>query len=113
MAKTVFSKGDSVNAKKWSGTSFLGIYEHMYDDGSHCVLDVASGKSFNVHPEDIKMATEDEAKEIKKLSKENNIKPRDNGAKTYVTGKPTTPKATEEPKVDEELEAALEAVEED
>jgi hypothetical protein len=30
-----------------------------------------------------------------------------------VTGKPTTPKATEEPKVDEELEAAMEAIEEE
>ena len=113
MSKTNFTKGDSVNCKKWSGASFLGIYELTYDDGSHCVLDVTSGKSFNVHPEDIKMATEDEAKEIKKLSKENNIKPRDNGAKTYVTGKPTAPKATEEPKVDEELEAAMEAIDEE
>ena len=63
MAKTVFSKGDSVNAKKWSGTSFLGIYEHMYDDGSHCVVDATTGKRFNVHPDDVKMATEEEAKE--------------------------------------------------
>lgn len=113
MAKTVFSKGDSVNAKKWSGTSFLGIYEHMYDDGSHCVLDVVSGKSFNVHPTDVKEATEEEAKEIKRIAKENNVKPREDGAKTYVTGKPTTPKATEEPKVNEELEAAMEAIDEE
>lgn len=113
MAKTVFSKGDSVNAKKWSGASFLGIYEVTYDDGSHCVIDVTSGKSFNVHSEDIKMATEEETKEIKKLSKENNIKPRDKGAKTYVTSKSTTPKEKEEPKVDEELEAAMEAIEEE
>jgi hypothetical protein len=112
MAKTVFSKGDSVNAKKWSGTSFLGIYEHMYDDGSHCVVDATTGKRFNVHHDDVKMASEEEAKEIKKLSKENNVKPREDDTKTYVTGK-ATPKATEEPKVDEELEAALEAVEED
>lgn len=113
MAKTVFSKGDSVNAKKWSGASFLGIYELAYDDGSHCVLDVTSGKSFNVHPNDIKMATEDEAKEIKKLAKENNVKPRDKGAKTYVTGKPTIPKEKEEPKVNEELEAAMEAIDDE
>ncbi len=113
MANTNFTKGDSVNAKKWNGTSFLGIYENMYDDGSHCVLDVTSGKSFNVHPTDVKMATEEETKEIKKLSKENNIKPRDNGANTYVTGKPTTPKEKEEPKVDKELEAAMEAIEEE
>lgn len=112
MAKTVFSKGDSVNAKKWSGTSFLGIYEHMYDDGSHCVVDATTGKRFNVHPDDVKMASEEEAKEIKKLSKENNVKPREDDTKTYVTGK-ATPKATEEPKVDEELEAALEAIEEE
>ena len=112
MAKTVFSKGDSVNCKKWSGASFLGIYEHMYDDGSHCVLDVVSGKSFNVHPTDVKEATEEETKEIKRIAKENNVKPREDDSKTYVTGK-TKPKEVEEPKVDEELEAALEAVEED
>lgn len=112
MVKTNFTKGDSVNCKKWSGASFLGIYEHMYDDGSHCVLDVVSGKRFNVHPTDVKEASEEEAKEIKKLSKENNVKPREDDSKTYVTGK-ATPKATEEPKVDEELEAAMEAVEED
>lgn len=112
MAKTVFSKGDSVNAKKWSGTSFLGIYEHMYDDGSHCVVDVTTGKRFNVHPDDVKMASEEEAKEIKKLSKENNVKLREDGTKTYVTSK-ATPKPTEEPKVDEELEAAMEAIEEE
>jgi hypothetical protein len=112
MAKTVFSKGDAVNAKKWSGTSFLGIYEQTYDDGSHCVVEVTSGKRFNVHLEDVKMASEEDAKEIKKLSKENNVKPREDDSKTYVTGK-TTPKEVEEPKVDEELEAALEAVEED
>lgn len=113
MAKTVFSKGDSVNAKKWSGTSFLGIYEHMYVDGSHRVIDVVSGKSFNVHPTDVKEATEEEDKEIKRIAKENNVKPREDGAKTYVTGKPITPKSTEEPKVDEELEAAMEAIDEE
>ena len=114
MAKTVFSKGDSVNAKKWSGTSFLGIYEHTYNDGSHSVVDVSSGKRFNIHKDDIKMASEEEAKEIKKLSKQNNVKPMDNVPDTYTVGKP--PKDTSAPiaatiKVDKELETAMEATE--
>lgn len=116
MAKSNFTKGDYVSCKKWSGAPFLGIYEHTYNDASHSVVDVSSGKRFNIHEDDIKMASEEEAKEIKKLSKQNNVKPMDNVPDTYTVGKPpkviTTPTATTI-KVDEEdeLEAAMEAIE--
>lgn len=114
MAKSNFVKGDNVSCKKWSGAPFLGIYEHTYNDGSHSVIDVSSGKRFNVHKDDVKMASEEEAKEIKKLSKQNNVKPMDNVPDTYTAEKP--PKDTSAPtaatiKVNEELETAMEATE--
>lgn len=74
MAKTNFSKGDCVKGKKWSGAEIKGVYEYTYDDGSHCVLEVANGKRFNIKPKDLELASEDEAKEIKKLQKENHLK---------------------------------------
>jgi hypothetical protein len=96
MAKIVFNHGDYVKARKWSGHTFLGIYEHTYDDGSHCVLDAESGKRFNSHPHDVKMASDEEIEQIKTLIKNNkNIE---------VNKKPQeTPK--------EDLEALLEAAE--
>jgi hypothetical protein len=74
MAKTNFSKGDCVKGKKWSGAEIKGVYEYTYDDGSHCVLDVTNGKRFNIKPKDLELASEDEAKEIKKLQKEKHLK---------------------------------------
>ena len=74
MAKTNFSKGDCVKGKKWSGAEIKGIYEYAYDDGSHCVLEVSSGKRFNVKEKELQMADEEEAKEIKKLQKEKHLK---------------------------------------
>ena len=109
----IFKNGDYVKCKKWSGATFLGIYEQTYDDGSHCVVDVTNGKRFNVHPNDIEMACEEESTEIKKLSKTNNVKPRANVGKSYATGKaPSTNESDSETlEVDDELEAALEATE--
>ncbi len=74
MAKTNFSKGDCVKGKKWSGAEIKGVYEYTYDDGSHCVLEVANGKRFNIKQKDLELASEDEAKEIKKLQKEKHLK---------------------------------------
>ena len=74
MAKTNFSKGDCVKGKKWSGAEIKGVYEYAYDDGSHCVLEVSSGKRFNIKEKDLELASEDEAKEIKKLQKEKHLK---------------------------------------
>ena len=73
MAKINFSKGDCVKGKKWSGAEFLGMYEYTYDDGSHCVLEVSTGKRFNVKEKELQLANEDETKEIKKLQKENKL----------------------------------------
>ena len=67
MAKTNISKGDCVKGKKWSGAEIIGVYEYAYDDGSHCVLDVTNGKRFNIKPKDLELASEDEAKDIKKM----------------------------------------------
>ena len=74
MAKTNFSKGDCVKGKKWSGAEIKGVYEYTYDDGSHCVLEVANGERFNIKQNDLELASEDEAKEIKKLQKEKHLK---------------------------------------
>ena len=74
MAKINFSKGDCVKGKKWSGAEIKGVYEYTYDDGSHCVLEVENGKRFNIKPKDLELASEDEAKEIKKLQKEKHLK---------------------------------------
>lgn len=103
MAKQSYVKGDCVRAKKWSGESFLGMYEHTYDDGSHCVVDPSTGKRFNVLKSQLKMATDEEAKEIKRLAKENNIEARDK-----VSGLRAGHSKTEQ---DSELEAALAATE--
>lgn len=103
MAKHNFVKGDCVRAKKWSGESFLGMYEHTYDDGSHCVVDPSTGKRFNVLKPQLKMATDEEAKEIKRLVKENNIEVRDKVFNTRV--------GHSKIEQDSELEAALAASE--
>lgn len=103
MGKQIYVKGDCVKAKKWSGESFLGMYEHTYDDGSHCVINPENGKRFNVLKGQLKMATDEEAKEIKRLAKENDIEIRD---KVYSTRAGHS--KTEQ---DNELEAALAASE--
>lgn len=100
MAKQNFSKGDYVNAKKWSGASFLGMYEHCYNDGSHCVIEASTGKRFNVLAGKLKAANEEEVKEIKRLVKENDIKPRETVSDNLAG------------KNDSDLEAALAASEE-
>lgn len=74
MAKTVISKGACVKAKKWSGDEFFGVLEYTYDDGSHCVLEVATAKKFNVKPNDIELADEEAEKDIKKMMKDNKLK---------------------------------------
>ena len=74
MAKSLFSRGACVRAKKWSGQEFFGVLEYTYDDGSHCVLEVATAKKFNVKKDDLTLANEEEEKDIKKLMKENKLK---------------------------------------
>lgn len=103
MMNNIFTKGDSVNCKKWNGTQFLAIYEYMYEDGSHCVVDVTNGKRFNIHHTDIQNATEEEIKQIKKLTKQNNVKPCEHETKTYTIGKTIN--------INEELNLALEPLE--
>ena len=98
MAKIVFSNGDCVKGKKWGGDEILGVYEYNYDDGSHCVLEASSGKRFNIKPKDLHMANEEEEKDIKRLLKENHLKP-------YAKGE--TPKPTKKETEDEELSIAL------
>lgn len=112
MTNTTFKKGDCVNGKTWSGRSFLGLYEGTYNDGSHSVIDVTTGKRFNVHKGDVTTASDSEAEEIKRISKQNGIKLREDFSANYVSGKrnSTTPKPTKV-SADEELEAAMEATE--
>lgn len=74
MAKKEFSKGACVKAKKWSGDEFFGVLEYTYDDGSHCVLEVATAKKFNVKPNDIELTDEEAEKDIKKMIKDNKLK---------------------------------------
>lgn len=74
MTKTVISKGACVRAKKWSGDEFFGVLEYTYDDGSHCVLEVATAKRFNVKKDDLTIANEEEEKDIKKIMKEKKLK---------------------------------------
>ena len=110
MAKINFSKGDCVKGKKWSGAEIKGIYEYSYDDGSHCVLEVSSGKRFNVKEKQLQMASEEESKEIKKLQKEKHLKLHDK-ADAVSTGKNLSQKKEE--KNSEELDIALAGDEEE
>lgn len=99
MAKINFISGDCVSGKKWNGDPILGVYEYSYDDGSHCVLEASSGKRFNIYAKDLKKATEEEEMDIKKLMKENHIKP-------YIKNGDVT-KTTKKKEEDEELSIAL------
>ena len=70
MAKENFLKsGTPVAAKKFNGESFLGVYVHTYNDGSHCVSD--GNKKWCCHPRDVREADE----EGKKIVYETIIKP--------------------------------------
>lgn len=104
MGKLILSKGNAVIAKKWSGEEFIGLFEHTYKDGTHCVLDVKTNKRFNIKAKDIKLATEDEAKEAKRLAKKNNAVVRDNVGEKIVKHK--------ENNESEELKLALASTEE-
>ena len=66
-----YIKGDYVSAKNWSGEHLLGIYEYQYLDGEHCITNAKNGRKFCAHHHDVRMATEEQVKEIKKLMKEN------------------------------------------
>ena len=66
MAKTEFKQGDAILGKKWSGDPIIGIYEYTNPDGSHTVLDVESGRRFNIKIGDLKLASDTEADMIKK-----------------------------------------------
>lgn len=73
MAKTILVKGDYVVAKKWSGEEFLGVYEYHYEDGEHCIMDVKTHKRFCAHKGDVKLANEEQEKNIKQMIKENKL----------------------------------------
>lgn len=103
MAKTVFSKGDCVVGKKWSGAEIVGVYEYSYDDGSHCVLEVSTNKRFCIKPKDLQLLNDEEAKEVKKLMKEKKLKLHE---KADVVSS-TKNLSTVEEKKKEELDVAL------
>ena len=58
-----FNKGDLVSAKKLNGEAFLGIYDHMYDCGDHCIQTL--GKKYCVKHNAVKAATDEEETIIK------------------------------------------------
>ena len=58
-----FKKGDMVSAKKLSGEEFLGIYEHGYDCGDHCIFD--GSKKYCVKHNTVKKATPEQEEIIK------------------------------------------------
>lgn len=74
MGKLILVRGDHVVAKKWSGEEFLGVYEYGYLDGSHCIFAVGSNRRFNAKPNDVRLPTEEEEKEIKRIVNENKVK---------------------------------------
>ena len=58
-----FSSGDLVSGKKWNGEHFIGVYEHEYDCGDHCVFD--GEKKYCVKHNSVKKATHEEEETIK------------------------------------------------
>ena len=63
MAKVNYhKKGTLVSAKKFNGETVLGIYQHSYDDGSHCISD--GKKKWCINPKDLRLANEEETKII-------------------------------------------------
>jgi hypothetical protein len=64
MAKTNrFVHGDCVSGKKWNGEHFIGVYEHEYDCGDHCIFD--GTKHYCIHKRDCHHANEEEEKVIR------------------------------------------------
>jgi hypothetical protein len=64
MAKTNrFASGDLVSGKKWNGEHFIGVYEHEYDCGDHCIFD--GTKHYCIHKKDCHHANEEEEKVIR------------------------------------------------
>ena len=70
-----FKKDEMVSAKKFNGEEFLGLYEHEYDCGDHCVSNTTI--KFCVHKNKIKKATPEE----EEIIKETIIKPMRNAKK--------------------------------
>ena len=63
MAKVNYhEKGTLVSAKKFNGETVLGIYQHSYDDGSHCISD--GKKQWCINHKDLRLANEEETKII-------------------------------------------------
>lgn len=60
-----FELGDYVSCKKWSGEKILGIYAYGGHDGSHFII-AENNRRWNIKPNDIKLANEEEVKIIKK-----------------------------------------------
>lgn len=58
-----FNRGEMVRAKKLNGEEFLGLYEHGYDCGEHCVFD--GTKKYCVKNNAVKKATPEEEEIIK------------------------------------------------
>jgi hypothetical protein len=110
IAKTVaksnsYKKGTMVSAKKFTGEEFLGLYQHSYDDGSHCVSD--GSKNWCCHPKDVKLANEEESKIIQ----ETIIKPQREAEKRKKLEAEAAARAEEESELTEEdFEEASESV---
>ena len=101
MAKGNFTTGDCIIAKRLDGIVFKGLFEYEYNDGSFCIVDVNTNRKYLCKRNDVKMATEDEAKEIKHLAKVNHTTLKERNQ--HIT--------TNEETSDEELEEALAATE--
>lgn len=101
MAKGNFTKSDCVIAKRLDGIKFKGLFEYKYNDGSFCVVDVNTNRKYLCRPKDVEMASEDEAKEIKRLAKANNTMLKERNPQS----------STDDETNEEELEEALAAIE--
>jgi hypothetical protein len=61
--KNRFKKGDFVSGFRFNGEKFVGVYEHEYDCGDHCVSNASI--KFCVKSNKIRKATPEEEEEIK------------------------------------------------
>jgi hypothetical protein len=103
MAKVNYhKKGTLVSAKKFNGETVLGIYEHSYDDGSHCISD--GQKKWCINPNDLRLANEEETKIIQ----ETIIKPRREAEKKRKAEEAAARAAEQEELTEEDLEEAAE-----
>ena len=101
MAKVNYhKKGTLVSAKKFNGETVLGIYEHSYDDGSHCISD--GQKKWCINPNDLRLANEEETKIIQ----ETIIKPRREAEKKRKAEEEAARAAQQEELTEEDLEEA-------